>query len=186
MSRRTALAAAALLAAAAGAWLATRPEPPSDEAQVRALVEAAARAAEERRAAEVVAGVSGRFRGEGLDRDGLRRMVAALTLRGAWVGVKLAGLQVAVDGDGAAAVADVVLARGGAGKALADLIPAEASAYRVDCRLEREAEGWRVVEASWRAVPLGEALAGAPPPARPRGWRGITGPRRSARRRRPS
>jgi len=156
------------LAALAGLWVATRPEPPSDEALVRALFADAAAAAEAGKVSDAVAGLSERFQGGGLDRTGAKRLVAGLVLRRQWVAVKLAGARVTVEGDRATAQVDAVLASGGAGKALADLLPAEATAHRFDCRLERERDGWRIVGADWRAIPLGEALAGAdgaaPPP----------------------
>ena len=92
-------------------------------------------------------------------------------LRRQWVAVRLAAVRVAVDGDRATALADAVLASGGAGKALSDLLPAEATAHRFECRLEREPDGWRIVTAAWRAIPLAEAVLGdeggaaAAPPA---------------------
>jgi hypothetical protein len=60
---------------------------------------------------------------------------------------------------------DAVLARGAKGTPLAALVPGEASAHRFECRLEREPDGWRIVEASWRAVDLADAIAGPPEPA---------------------
>ena len=72
--------------------------------------------------------------------------------------------EVQVEGDSATARVVVVLSRGGAGKGLADLLPAEASAVRFDCRLARRPEGWQVVEAGWVEIPLAEALAGEAPP----------------------
>ena len=93
-------------------------------------------------------------------RQELKQLVAANALRGSWVAVKLAGVQVAVEGDGATALLALVLSRGGTGTALADLLPSQASAWRVEARLRREPEGWRVVEATWAPVSLAEALAG--------------------------
>jgi hypothetical protein len=62
-----------------------------------------------------------------------------------------------------------VLARAaGKGKSLAALLPGEASAHRFDLALEREEEGWRIVEAAWRPVDLATALAGPPEPPAPR------------------
>jgi hypothetical protein len=55
---------------------------------------------------------------------------------------------------------DLVLARSGAGKAIVDLLPGEASAHRIDCRLEREEGTWRIVSAAWRPIGLAEAAAG--------------------------
>jgi len=158
---------AVLAAAGLAALLVFRPwaEPPSDEALVRALFVDAAKAAEERRVSDAVAGVSERFTGGGLDRDGAKRLVAFHVLRGEWVSVTVSGAEVAVEGDRARATVDAVLARGGAkGKPLAALLPGEASAHRFAFRLEREAKGWRVVGAEWRAIDLAEALAGPPAP----------------------
>jgi hypothetical protein len=159
-----ALAAAAAVLAVAGALRLGR-DPPTDEEAIRALFAQAARAAEEKRAGDAVEAVSGRFRGHGLDRDGVRRLVAFQVLRGEWVSVSVAAARVAVDGDRARAAVDAVLARGsGKGKSLEALLPGEASAHRFLCRLEREGPGWRIVEAEWRAIGLAEAVAGPPEP----------------------
>ncbi len=170
MSRR-ALVVVLVLAAGLGAVVVARlarPPPPSDEEQIRVLLDEAARAAVERRIGDVVAGVSERFRGEGLDRRGVKQLVAAHVLRGEWVGVSVSGVRVAVDGDRATAVADAVLSRSlGAGKSLVDLLPGDASAHRFELDLEREAEGWRVVGARWRAIPLADAIEGPPAPPAP-------------------
>jgi hypothetical protein len=168
VSRRTLLAAVALGAAALGAvaLLRSRP-PPADEERVRALFDDAARAAADRRVSDAVAGVSERFRGHGLDRAGVKQLVAFHVLRGEWVSATVAGARIAIDGDRALANVDAVLARGsGKGKALQALLPGEASAHRFSCRLEREGEGWRVVGAEWRPVSLAEAIEGPPPPDR--------------------
>lgn len=165
MTRRTAALVAALaLAVGAGALAARRllARPPTDEEAIARLLDDAARAAAERRPADAVAAVSERFSGEGLDRRGVKQLVAFHALRGDWVSVSISGRRIAVAGDAARATVDLVLARGGAGKALAELLPAEASAYRIACRLEREPEGWRVVSATWRPLSLAEAIAGPP------------------------
>lgn len=170
MSRRAVLLAVAALAVGGATLVALRlgRAEPTDEELVRALFDDAARAAGERRAGDAVAGVSGRFRGHGLDRDGVKRLVAFHVLRGEWVSVSVAGARVSVEGDRARAVVDAVLARGsGKGKALAALLPGEASAHRFACLLEREAGGWRIVEAEWRAIGLSEALSGPPEPGTP-------------------
>ena len=167
MTRRTVLVAAAVSIAAIAAVVALRlgREPPSDEARIRALFDDAARAAEEKRVGDAVDGVSERFRGGGLDRQGVKQLVAYHVLRGEWVSVSIAGARIAVAGDAARANVDAVLARGsGKGKALEALVPGEATAHRFACRLEREPDGWRVVEADWRAIGLSEALAGPPEP----------------------
>ncbi len=164
--RRLVLAAAALALVAAGAVLLHRllAEPPRDEDRIRSLFAEAARAAEEKRVSDAVEIVSERFRGEGLDRQGVKQLVAYQALRGEWVSVTVAGAEIAVSGDAADATVDLVTARGGPGKQLRDLLPGEASAHRVTCRLEREGRDWRVVSATWRPIDLAEALAGPPAP----------------------
>jgi hypothetical protein len=141
--------------------------PPSDETRIRALFDDAARAAEEKRIGDAVAGISERFAGQGLDRRGVKQLVAWHVLRGEWLSVSISGAEVRVDGDAARATVDAVLARAaGKGKAVGALLPGEATAHRFDCRLEREEGEWRVVSAEWRPIGLAEALAGPPAPGR--------------------
>jgi hypothetical protein len=68
-----------------------------------------------------------------------------------------------VEGDAATARFGLVLSRGGPGAAVADLLPDRAGAWRVEARLRREPEGWKVVAASWREASLAEALADEAP-----------------------
>jgi len=163
VSRRTLAAAAAALAVVGLALWRPWREPPGDEERIAALFLDAARAVEEKRVGDAVEAVSERYRGEGLDRRGVKQLVAAQVLRGEWVSVTVAGTRVRLDGDAAEAVVDVVLARSGKGARLADLLPEQASASRLTCRLEREAGEWRIVSAARRPVSLAEALAGPPP-----------------------
>jgi hypothetical protein len=158
MSRRPAVAFAILLSALAVAWWVTRPEPPTDEARIATLLEEAAQAAERKDASAAVAGVSEAFRGQGLDRLGLKQLVAFQAFQGRWRSVRPAGIRVRVDGDRAGAAFGLVLARSGPGTALADLAPSQASCWRVEAALAREPEGWRVTGATWRAASLAEAL----------------------------
>lgn len=167
VSRRAVVLVLAVAVAALAVLAALRltREKPSDEEAIRALFDDAARAAEEKRVGDAVAGLSERFRGRGLDRDGVRRLVAFHVLRGEWVSVTVASARIAVEGERARATVDAVLARGsGKGKALQALLPGEASAHRFRCKLEREGEGWRVVEAEWSAVGLADAITGPPEP----------------------
>jgi hypothetical protein len=162
LARRTALIALLVLAAAGAAWRLSRPPPPSDEELIRTLYDDAVRAAEERRVSDAVAGLSERFQGQGLDKRGVKQLVAANALRGNWLVVRIAGLRIEVTGGTARAVLDLVATRAGAGKALADLLPSEGNAWRIDCRLDRESEGWRIVGATWVDETLVEALEGSP------------------------
>lgn len=166
LSRRTILAASALAVLAAGAFLLARwaaPEP-TDEERIRTLFAEAARAAQEKRVGDVMDALSERFRGEGLDRAGVKQLVALHAFRGEWNRVAITADRIAVDGDAATAVLHVLLARSGAGESLASVLPAAGSAYRIACTLAREDEGWRVVTAAWRPMPLDEALAEPSPP----------------------
>ena len=167
ISRRTLLLAVALSTAAIAAGVALRlgRQPPSDEALIRKLLDDAARAAEEKRVGDAIEPVSERFRGGGLDRRGVKKLVAFHVLRGEWVSVWIAGARIAVAGDAARANVDAVLARAsGKGKALEALLPGEATAHRFACRLEREGDGWRIVEAEWRPIGIAAAIAGPPEP----------------------
>lgn len=172
MSGRSAGWILAGVAAAAVAMLVIRMRAaePTDEERILALVEGAARAAGEKRVSDAVEGVSERFRGGGLDRRGVKQLVAFHVLRGEWVSISITGSRIRVDGERARASFDAVLARGGAkGRPISALLPGEASAHRFECDLERETDGWRVVEAAWRPVELADALAGPPEPGAPAG-----------------
>jgi hypothetical protein len=162
MSRR-ALLFIVLLVVLGGALLLPRllRHPPTDEEQILGLFADAARAAAEKRIGDAVQGVSERFEGEGLDKRGVKQLVAAHVLRGAWVSVTIAGAKVEVQGDHTArAVVDVIMSRSGKGQPLAELLPEQATAHRIACRLAREEDGWLVTTASWRPISLEEAVAG--------------------------
>jgi len=162
-------AAAAVAAAAAVGWLAWGGSRagPTDEEAIAALFADGARAAQERRLADAVAGLSERFRSaSGWDRREVKRVVAAQVLRGEWVSVTVAGLRTSVEGDRARSAVHLVAARSGQGSRLADLLPHQATGLRVDAELEREGGEWKVVAASHRAIPVAEAIG--EPAAEPR------------------
>jgi|GEM_PF-1004614 len=170
MSRRAFLVTVGALLAGAVGWAVVRrlgARPPSDEELINALFLDAARAVEEKRVSDAVRGVSERFQGDGLGKHEVKQIIAAHVLRGEWVSVTVAGTRLRVGGDAAEATADVVMARSGKGRSLSDLLPAEASANRIACRLAREEGEWRVVAARRRPISLAEALAGPPPAADP-------------------
>ena len=151
------LVLAALAAFLTAHWVGGRP---SDEDRIRTLIHDAARAADEKRAGDVVRGLSDRFEGQGLDQRAARQLVAFHLLRGTWVSATVAGEKIAVQGDRARAVVDVLLSRGGEAKPLPGLLPDTATVQRFDLRLEREADGWKVTSATWRRASLEEAAAG--------------------------
>jgi hypothetical protein len=168
ISARSVVVVAAAMGAAAGAFLLARlsAPTPTEEAQIRALFVDTARAVQEKRVGDAMRAISLRFQGEGLDHAGLKGFVTFHALRGEWSRVAVAGDRIAIDGDAAAATVHVLLARSGQGDTLPDLLPTAGSAYRIACALAREDEGWRVVGASWKPIPLDEALAVPPEPGR--------------------
>src|SRR5512138_2327485 len=111
--RRLALLLAGAAALAVASLVAVRflARPPNDEDRIRALFEEAARAAAEKRVGDAVEGVSERFQGQGLDKRGVKQLVAYHALRGEWASVGVAGSTLAVEGERARAVVDLVLAR---------------------------------------------------------------------------
>jgi hypothetical protein len=159
-----------LVAAAVGAFLVLRrPAPRTPEERIRAALDAAARAAGERKADEVVELLSPRFQGEAggerFTRDDARRLVALELLRGRWVSAAITGVAPAVEGTRARATVHAVLSRSDdRSKGLSSLLPGEASAHRFQLDLEEEDGEWRVVSAGWRQISLDEALSGPPAP----------------------
>jgi len=151
ISRSLALAAlvAAILLVALVAWRGLR-SGPSDEDRIRALLERASRAVEEKRPGDVVEAVSERFQGEGMGRRELKQFVTLHVLRGSWNAVIPVATRVQVDGDRAQAVVDAALVRGARGEGIAGRLPEAGDAWRIEAALEREKEGWRVVSARWQ------------------------------------
>jgi hypothetical protein len=123
---------------------------PSDEDRIRALLDRASRAVEEKRPGDLMEAVSERFQGEGMGRRELQQFVTYNTLRGSWNAVIPVATRVQVDGDRAKAVVDVALVRGGRGEGIAGRLPEAGDTWRVEAGLEREKEGWRVVSARWQ------------------------------------
>jgi hypothetical protein len=149
----------ALVAAAAAigavAWRQLRPGP-SDEDRIRALLDRAVRAVEEKRPADVMDGVSERFEGQGMGRRELHQFIAYNALRGSWNAVVPLSTRVQVDGDRAEAVVDAALVRGARGEGIAGRLPEAGDTWRIEAELEREKEGWRVVSARWRRAGMKE------------------------------
>jgi hypothetical protein len=158
MSTRLASAALALLV-----LLPACSRKQSDEEQIRTLVTSAVHAAEEKRVGDVMDVVSERFAGEGLDKRGVKQLVAFHVLRESWVALTVSGDQVAVQGDAATATVDVVMIRSGPGRKLAELLPHQASVHRFDLKLNREDGDWKVTSAAWRPISLEAAVDGPRP-----------------------
>jgi hypothetical protein len=153
ISRSVAIFAVVILAVLGGvlAWRLLRPGP-SDEARIRALLDRAAQAVEQKRPGDVMDGVSERFQGEGMGRRELQQFVTYNALRGSWNAVIPLATRVQVEGDRADAVVDVALARGATGQGIAGRLPEAGDTWRIEAVLEREKGEWRVVSARWRPL----------------------------------
>ncbi|MFZ5471039.1 MAG: hypothetical protein ACOZIN_16555 [Myxococcota bacterium] len=140
--------------AVAGAVLALWPrrEPTPRELLERKVVQMT-RAAEEKDLGEVMEHVSERFKSaEGLDKQGLRGILAGQLLRGGWVRVFVTDLAIAVTSDRHAALdATFIFARSDA-KTLQELAKESVlSRYRVQSKVEKETDGqWRFVSARYQ------------------------------------
>jgi len=137
---------------ALGAFVAIRAlrKGPTDEEQIRAIFDEAARAVEEKRPGDAMAGVSERFQGEGMGHRELKQFITFQALRGSWNAVLPVAARVQVSGDQAEAEVDAVLVRGGKGEGVAARLPAAGDSWRIDATLTREKDGWKVVSARWR------------------------------------
>jgi hypothetical protein len=165
------MGAAAALALGAALWLARSEEPPTAEQKIRASFDEAAKAAEERKADEVVELLSTRFEGGGGElggratRDDVKRLVAFELLRGQWVSTRILDARIEVREARARAVVDAVLSRAAdGGERLSDLLPGEYSLHRFDLELALEDGEWRVVRGAWRPIRLDQALSGPDAP----------------------
>jgi hypothetical protein len=123
---------------------------PTDEERIRAIFDQGARAVEEKRPGDAMAGVSERFQGEGMGYRELKQFITFQALRGSWNAVLPAVAKVQVAGDQAEVEVDVVLVRGGKGAGVVALLPEEGDSLRIDAALVREKDGWKVVSARWR------------------------------------
>jgi hypothetical protein len=153
ISRPVAIFAVVVLALLGGvlAWRLLGPGP-SDEARIRALLDRAAQAVEQRRPGDVMDGVSERFQGEGMGRRELQQFVTYNALRGSWNAVIPLATRVEVEGDRAEAGVDVALLRGAPGQGIAGRLPEAGDTWRIEAVLEREKGEWRVVSARWRPL----------------------------------
>ncbi len=138
-------------------------EGPTDEERIRVLFEQAARAVEEKRPGDAVAGVSESFQGQGMGHRELKQFVTFQTLRGSWNAVLPVAARVNVAGDRAEAVVDAVLVRGGQGEGVAARLPEAGDTWRIDASLAREEDGWKVVSARWRRITAAEGMTGSAP-----------------------
>ncbi|HZH03566.1 MAG TPA: hypothetical protein VEY30_07255 [Myxococcaceae bacterium] len=163
LSRRAVGVGLVVMACAAAGGLAlywTKAEVPPEERIVRAAV-TMAREAERRDVGAVMAPVSERFRSaEGWSRDELRGVVLGHLMRGQWVRAFPVDLKAELVGPDAAEFSGTFVFGRSPTATLADLArSSEMSAYRIEARFEREADGeWRAVSASHQPLNPGDLL----------------------------
>lgn len=134
---RAAAAAGVLLLVACG-------QEPAEE-RLRKRVANMEEALEQREPGTFMEGVADNFIGEGgLDRRGLRGLLAAQMMRNAQVSAVLGPLDIQLQGDQARLAFDVVVTGGAGG-----FLPERAQAYRVESGWRDGDDGWQVVEADW-------------------------------------
>jgi hypothetical protein len=153
VTRGRLLAAAVAVAAGGLVWaLVARREVPAEEL-IRRKAVAMADAAERKDVGLVMKQLSERFRTEdGMSRDEVRGYLAAEILRGEWVRVFTANLEVTVTSASTADFRGVYIFGRSQAKLLKDLARESViGSYEITARVEKEGDGeWRFVSASWR------------------------------------
>ncbi|WP_426689865.1 hypothetical protein [Rhodanobacter ginsengiterrae] len=121
----------------------------SDEAQVRAAIDAAAQAAQAGSASDLGVPISEDFDGNAgeLDRRSLTAMVRLLSLRGEHVGVTMGPVSIEHRGERMVANFTVTLTRG-SGR----LLPDQLGVYQVESAWRDEDGRWRCYTAKWEHV----------------------------------
>jgi hypothetical protein len=117
-----------------------------DEARVRAAIAAAAEAAENGAAGDVIAPLSDDFDGNSgeLDRRALGNLVRLFALRGEHIGVVLG--PVSIERRGERLLANMTVTLTGSGR----LLPEHAGVYRVQSAWRRENGQWLCYTATWQ------------------------------------
>jgi len=145
-SHRAAVVVFVLTLVALGTWAFWPRSPETDEARIRAVVEAAALGAERRNVGAVLLHVSETYRGEGGERAGLGLYLAAWFRTSAELAVFTRVPELHVAGDAAEGTVEIRSVRAPAGGGPADN-DGIAGSRRVAVRFARENGVWRVTHA---------------------------------------
>lgn len=115
------------------------------EQRLRSRIAAMEAAVEGRDADAFMDGIADNFIGDrGLDRQGLRRMLALQMLRNASISAVLGPLDISIEGDQARVRFELVLTGGAGG-----LVPERAQSLQVDTGWRDGPDDWQVVTAEW-------------------------------------
>lgn len=160
MRRSVVLGGGAVLVAGVLAYLLVFKRTPPAEELIRQKAVQMAYAAERKDVGFIVDQLSMRFRTEegGLDRDAIRGLLLREVMRGQWLRVFTADLDVKVLTPTSAEFSGKFIFGRSEAKLLKDLAKESVlSAYRIDGVLEREEDGeWRFVSARYRQLDPGE------------------------------
>jgi hypothetical protein len=151
--RRIAVAAAVAVAVLLAAWRLWPRRPLDDEAQIRQVVARVAEQAAQKNVSGIVEAVSERYRGDGGDKQELKRYLLGYLMRSEAVAAIPANVQLVEPiAGGKARVSFVVLLARTPAKKVEDLRQEElVGAHRIEADLEKEGgTDWRAVSATWR------------------------------------
>lgn len=124
-----------------------------DEDIIRAHVQAALTAVNEKKPADVVEHAADDFKGpRKADLRETRRTITGFLLTRGWVRALERKLDVTVEGDTAHVDLEVVLAEGKAIEKIEDVVPTNATVLDVDLDLERRDDEWLFVRGEYRHV----------------------------------
>lgn len=124
---------------------------PSDEDQIRAAVERALAAVNDKRPADVVEDAAETFVGpRSMKKADVRRTLAGYLLTQKWVKAFRRDLQIEVKGDTAHVDLEVVVAQGNKIETLEDVVPTNGTVLDMDLELERQDGEWRFVKGAYK------------------------------------
>ena len=129
------------------------------ERAVQAEIEAMVQAAESQDVKGIMSRISKDFQSPQFTRDQVRAAIFIHLQRGGWRSVFIVGTSMTVMGKDQVEVdLQVVIARGGATKSIADVVPENAGAFQFELLFQREDDDWKVKEGTYKRVPVTSLL----------------------------
>ena len=128
-------------------------KPISEEAQLKAIVNEVAEAAQKKDIDRIRKHISKLYRDqEGNDYDGVRRVLLYHFIRAETVSVFVRSVDTEIKENTAIVRANVILVRGKDIKSISDIIPESAAGYRFEVVFKKEKEDWKIISAQWQDV----------------------------------
>ena len=123
---------------------------PSDEDQIRAAVDRALAAVNDKRPADVVEDAAEAFRGpRGMSKVEVRRSLVGYLITQKWLKAFGRGIEIEVKGDTAHVDLEVLVAEGNKIEKIEDVLPTNGTVLDMDLELERQDGEWRFVEGAY-------------------------------------